>query len=371
MPNSKKCIRAITVISSVALAACGGGGRGYMASAIPSPATGNTSGNSSATGGGSSTATITDIVNPSGYDSGFTGSAPMIAPASFGTSPAPAQIATADGATFPILFGHGFATWPYPSNTTFPIMFTGVQQQSNGLAAIATGQSGTVTVTVDGEGAIYHVLIPSLNVDVTTSCCDEYGLFGAFVGKYVDLGWWGRTSKGYIVAQEGNGSSFSSSEGQYLYGYETPASAMPTTGQANFSGWALVNVYAPVDGHILESAFGNGWIQGTASLSVDFSSSKITGAFTKMVIGTKTNPAVLLPWNDVSVNASIAAGTNKFSGITAVTSAPQNTFSLKASATGSIGGAFYGPAADELGAIWTLSDGTLSAVGGLAARRLP
>jgi hypothetical protein len=87
--------------------------------------------------------------------------------------------------------------------------------------------------------------------------------------------------------------------------------------------------------------------------------------------GQRQTPAVLLPWNDVSVNASIAAGTNKFSGTTGVTSTPQNTFSLKGSAIGSINGAFYGPAAEELGAIWTLSDGTISAIGGLAARRLP
>ncbi len=71
---------------------------------------------------------------------------------------------------------------------------------------------------------------------------------------------------------------------------------------------------------------------------------------------------------DVSVAASIAAGTNKFNGSTAVTSAPPGPFSLNASASGSINGAFYGPAAQNLGAIWTLSDGTTSAIGGVVAR---
>jgi hypothetical protein len=310
-------------------------------------------------------------VNPSGYDTGFTGSAPVVAPASFGVSPAPAQIATPDGATFPILSGHGFATWPYPSNTTFPIMFAGVQQQSNGLAGIATNQSGTVTVTVEGEGATYHVVIPSLNVDVTTSCCDEYGLFGAFWMKYVDLGWWGRLSQESRVTKGGESVGHPGTEGLYLYGYETAVSALPTTGQADFSGWAFVNVYAPVDGHILASDLGNGAIQGQASFTVDFASGNMTGAFTKMRIATTTNPAVLLPWNDVSVNASIMAGTNKFSGATAVTSTTENTFSFKGPATGRINGAFYGPAAEQLGAIWTLSDGKLSAVGGVVAGRAP
>ena len=79
-----------------------------------------------------------------------------------------------------------------------------------------------------------------------------------------------------------------------------------------------------------------------------------------------------LPWNDISITAGIAAGTNKFTGTTAVTSAPSapaGNFILKDSATGSINGGFYGPAAQNIGAIWTLSDGTTSAVGGVAASR--
>jgi hypothetical protein len=75
------------------------------------------------------------------------------------------------------------------------------------------------------------------------------------------------------------------------------------------------------------------------------------------------------PWNDVSVNASIAAGTNKFTGTTAVTSVPEGMFSLNSSATGSINGAFYGPAAENLGAVWTLSDGKNSAIGAVSGNR--
>jgi len=73
------------------------------------------------------------------------------------------------------------------------------------------------------------------------------------------------------------------------------------------------------------------------------------------------------PWNDVSVGAAIAAGTNRFGGTTAVTSSPANSFSLKPSAAGSVNGAFFGPAAQQLGAVWTLSDGTISALGSVTA----
>jgi hypothetical protein len=41
--------------------------------------------------------------------------------------------------------------------------------------------------------------------------------------------------------------------------------------------------------------------------------------------------------------------------------------SLSASATGHIDGAFYGPAAQNLGAVWSLSDGTGSALGSVVA----
>jgi len=80
-----------------------------------------------------------------------------------------------------------------------------------------------------------------------------------------------------------------------------------------------------------------------------------------------TGPQTFLPWNDVSLNASIAPGTNKFSGSTAATSAPGTAFSLAGSATGHIDGAFYGPIAQNLGAVWSLNDGRASALGTVVA----
>jgi hypothetical protein len=62
-------------------------------------------------------------------------------------------------------------------------------------------------------------------------------------------------------------------------------------------------------------------------------------------------------------------GTNRFRGATAVASTPSGLFTLSGTATGSITGAFYGPTAQNLGAIWTLSDGTTSAIGGVLAGR--
>ena len=72
-------------------------------------------------------------------------------------------------------------------------------------------------------------------------------------------------------------------------------------------------------------------------------------------------------WNDVSITANIAAGSNTFNGTTAAASAPGLPMSLSGSAVGKINGAFFGPAAQNLGAVWSLSDGTGSAIGTVVA----
>jgi hypothetical protein len=137
---------------------------------------------------------------------------------------------------------------------------------------------------------------------------------------------------------------------------------MPTTGQASFTGSAQGTVYTPTAGTIGETLS----LYGVATFSADFASGRIAGAFTKLEVFPNGGTETL--WNDVSVDAAIAAGSNRFSGSTAVTSTPSGLFTLSGSATGSISGAFYGPAAQNLGAIWTLSDGTTSAIGGVVAR---
>jgi hypothetical protein len=142
---------------------------------------------------------------------------------------------------------------------------------------------------------------------------------------------------------------------------------MPTTGTASFSGTADAMVFKTVGGNILGTL-----VDGRADVSVNFASGQVTGALTHMQqfdgLSYSTTSGYL-PWNDVSLSASIATGTNRFSGSTAVTSAPSSTFSLLGSATGHVDGAFYGPAAQNLGAVWSLSDGSASAIGTIAAKQ--
>src|SRR5207237_9131773 len=107
-----------------------------------------------------------------------------------------------------------------------------------------------------------------------------------------------------------------------LFGIDTPAAEMPVSGQATFSGSVRGIVGPPEKGADL---------YGSANFLADFASGKITGAFSKMTYYTGAGTSSFsgpIPWNDVSAQASIAAGTNRFSGSTAVTSAPSTPLSL-------------------------------------------
>ena len=315
--------------------------------------TGSTGGSSSGSSG--STATSSSVVCCA--DSGITGSVEAPAPASFGASPLPAQIATSGGPTFDSKSG----SYP-PGNVC---RFSPIEQFAvhvERLSAVSTNQSATVTVIgTSGIGSTLQLIVPSINLDTTWS--QDGNLPGTIEGatyglSYVVLGEWKQSRPRHSYGAQCDG---------VRVRIRNSAGAMPTTGQADFSGHAQGSIYAPVasvGGHIVRAD-----LNGNAAFSADFASGKITGAFTHMQYPNPLGglPLTALPWNDVSVNASIAAGTNRFSGSTAVTSAPQNTFSLLGSATGHIDGAFYGPAAQNLGAIWSLTDGTTSAIGGVAA----
>ena len=243
----------------------------------------------------------------------------------------------------------------YNGNTakdvSFPALASILQVSPSGLSAADSTQSVSVlgyTQPSNGGQFSYRLVIPALNID--TMIQRDWLDFDNVSEPYVYLD----------AEQASNGIAY------YGYGFETPLIAMPTAGTAVFSGYSEGYVYSSTGGK------NNGaYVQGNALLSVNFSSGAITGSFTNMKANLSSLDFTNLssPWNDVSLSASIAAGTNKFSGSTAVTSTPQAPMTLTEKAAGHIDGGFYGPAAQNVGAIWSLSDGTTSVIGGVAARR--
>jgi len=319
--------RLTALLLTVAAAACSGGGGGAMSPAVPAPAN-----------------SPPPPPAPDFIDTGTAGSVGAPASASFGS--APAQLATPGGATFDNPNG------PYATNATFPLILTGLQKTSTGLSALSGDQGATATVTTTNAQianntitTTVQITIPSLGVNQTVTSTmglespyDDDPIFSGL--SYVILGRWSQRGT-YDVP--------------FVFGYETPQTAMPTSGTAVFSGGATAIIYKPVSGEI-QSAYAHGGV----SISANFGSGSVSGSFTNMLVNSEH-------WNDVTVTGNIATGTNKFSGTTAAASSPGGPMSLSASATGHIDGAFYGPAAQNLGAVWSLSDGTGSAIGSVLA----
>ena len=295
------------------------------------------------------TAPVAPVAPPPDFnDTGIAGTVAAPAAATFGT--ASAQLATAGGPTFDGSSG----SFPSP-NVTFPLLTTALQKTSSGLSPAPGDPAATLTInTTSSNFSRVQLTVPSVGINQSI-------FFGANLGtpdpgddyiyglSYVATAGWSQTSV----------STNPPSAGVFVFGYETPQAAMPTSGTAVFSGQGLVSasVYKTV-GTDIQAAIP---IVGNASISANFGSGAVAGGFTKMQTLNGT------AWNDVTLNANIATGTNRFSGTTAAASAPGGTMSLSGSATGSINGAFYGPVAQQLGAVWSLSDGTGSAIGTIVA----
>ena len=315
--------------------ACSSGGGGGMSQ-------------SAATGTSASTAPISPAPPPDFSDTGIAGTVAAPAAATFGS--APPQLATSGGPSFDGSSGS------YPSNITFPLITTGLQKTATGLSPTSGDSAATLTVINDtSNSSNVQVKIPSLGINETISMIPSLGapysdqpLYGL---SYAATGFW-------VVKPTANPANATNpyaltSAGFYVFGFETPQAAMPTSGTAVFSGLGLATAFLyKTVGTEIET----GVVGGNASISANFGSGAINGML--QFAGR---------WNDVSLAGNIATGSNRFNGTTAAASAPGTPLSLSGSAIGSINGAFYGPAAQNLGAVWSLSDGTGSAIGTVVA----
>ncbi len=247
------------------------------------------------------------------------------------SAPARATVGAGPGTVFATQGGPNFNTGPAPG-TAFPLLQsamtwngTRVEADSsrNAAGATATVEGGQIMVTHDDSPTIGHANLDWARVgswDVPTDWFVEPGAAGAFV-----------------------------------IGYETPASAVPASGTAQYAGLAEGTAFYP-DG----SATAVDLTGGTALFTADFGARTVAGNVT----GLSANG---VRWNDFGFSSTIS--TNSFSGTTSVTTAPGGIASLAANATGTIEGRFFGPSAQEAGAVWTLFDGTRAAIGTLSGER--
>ena len=313
------------------------------------------------------------------------GGPPLPLPAAgYGPTPAASQVATTVGPSFTGAAG----SFPIAA-TSFPVLAASLvangKISSENLDVVTGGLTGTswvpepsptsviatvVSVAADGTMQI-QLSVPSLNL--VTPLLAYHPISASFNLDYTFFGEW-------TFSNQPNSDPIRFVKG--VFGYETPAAAMPVSGTAAYTsaagssvGGYLVGEIFAANGDAIASLYG-----GNASLSVNFATGQISGALTNFIAhqeygGDGYNP----PWYDISIAASISGGTNKFSGATTrgSTSVPLSgtgaigpvSTALSASAQGSINGAFYGPAAQNLGAVWTIGDSNVFAIGSFGAAR--
>lgn len=256
---------------------------------------------------------------------------------------APARAVVGSGAV-PVLANSAtpnFTTGPAPG-TVFPLLQTvlTLDDDSIGPDTAVNAAGGTATVS-SGQLAI------------------QVADGGYFTPDFhSNLDW---TSAGYW-SEGGAWDCLPCGRGVFVTGYETPAGAMPATGSATYTGVARGSVFYPsvpgsgvTPGGSEEVALGG----GTASFTANFGTRSLAGNVTGLT-------ANGVPWNSFSFNSTITG--NAFSGNTSVTSSPTGVASLAGNATGTLEGRFFGPSAQEAGAVWTLFDGTRAAIGTLTGK---
>ncbi|HVW72860.1 MAG TPA: transferrin-binding protein-like solute binding protein [Rhizomicrobium sp.] len=268
--------------------------------------------------------------------------------------------------------GSNFTTNPPPVGTSFPLGSGALSVTGTSVAdANVTQATATYRGTVTNGGTTYPVFdlsIPYLSLnasnvrgDGTPTTTSNGGQVSASVATmtYTMFGAWN-------YAPSGGGTSYL---GQLVAGYDTPASGVPTSGSATYTGTAaagtgVVGVYAVPSG---TSAIQTGTLTGDASVNTNFTSNSFTGSFTNMqakAMGSST----ATPWNNVSLSGNLMRQSSGavLSGTTATTGAPAGAGSagFSSAATGTAIGQFNGPSATEIGGIWTLAE---TAGGGKAA----
>ena len=287
---------------------------------------------------------------------------------------APAMAIAPNSALFPIAKA-GEATIQAHSSTLFPLLESVVSVAPGSVAAGTSTMSEGASMTYSSPGSTYQLdigdsgpggihaqLSPSPSGSGTVFQADLGGGGTAFLDivnpATSNLSW---TSYGFWDVH----AAATYTNTAFATGYVTPDSAVPTSGTAIFRGSVIGEAFHPDASGIDGVDFYQ--LSGDATLRADFSTASITGDLTNMI--TRGFEGDTAPWNSVSLTGSIAGA--RFSGLSTVTTVPGNSGSLSGAATGTFSGMLYGPTAGELGAVWTLYDGTSSAVGSMGATTNP
>ncbi|HWC62847.1 MAG TPA: transferrin-binding protein-like solute binding protein [Rhizomicrobium sp.] len=230
--------------------------------------------------------------------------------------------------------------------------------------------SGGATLTYNGlsgsfgsQRRSYELKIPALDIDAVVMqpqgndrpLSNGYGIFlTPFFLNYMLAGSWN------LSPSDGHATLI---YGDFVTGFQTPVSAVPSSGQGIYST-SLTNsagavIVPQVSGTILFSPYGSvvvGSVSGNATITVNFPDGSVSGMMTNMFASNLSGVPGTGAWNDVRLTGTLSGAA--LSGTTAAASPPAVAMAFDMNSTGTFDGALFGPTGQELGLVWTLHDPT-------------
>jgi hypothetical protein len=291
------------------------------------------------------------------------GSAPVVQTAAAPTNLPPSQYRVANTATLginaPVLATGNTTLGTMPVNTVLPLRQSIVLYTNSGVLPDSTAELGGATLTYKGTqtvngvtGPVFDLNVPRMGVTQTLlpdgtggPCCGFNDVNGKVnLLNYAMTGTWNAVNDGTTCAV---------CTSMFVTGFQTPSANVPASGQATY----LANgANGSVSGVVFSGQTGT--ISGSSStFAVNFNNGQVTGTLS----GLKATPVSAAgvagtpqDWNQINITGSLSGAV--LSGTTSTPSQPAGSLGFAANSTGTIGGALFGPNAEELGAVWSLQD---------------
>jgi hypothetical protein len=266
-----------------------------------------------------------------------------------------------------------FQTQP-TATTSFPVLQTTLSIIGGGLvpdAAVMNSGSVFDFAYCSGCRETFALTVPALQI--AQASLNTFGdtPFTAALGRnhtlFVEESTWGvndvvSTKFGFWEIAPSY-LAFPTTHSAYVYGYQTPAASLPTSGTRTYAGRVIGRVFYPT---VAGASAAAQFVFGDASVTVNFGTGSVTGQFTNMRVVDGFSTSNL--WNGVHLTGTLGANSAQIAGTSAVASAAAVAGGLGGSATGTLAARFFGPGGVELGLVWTLADGGSAALGSSGMR---
>jgi hypothetical protein len=294
----------------------------------------------------------------------------------------PNEFRAADTATLgtnaPLLATGNTTLGTMPVNTVLPLRQSIVLYTNGAVLPDSGVELGGATLTYKGTqtvngvtGPVFELNVPKMFVTQTLlpdgtggPCCDFNDVNGKVTFlNYTMTGTWNAVNDGTTCAI---------CTSMFVTGFQTPSANMPASGQATYLGNGA-NGSVSGNFYLLNGPIQTGTISGSSSnFAINFGNGQVTGTLS----GLKATPVSATgvmgapqDWNQIDIAGSLSGAV--LSGTTTTPSQPAGSLGFGANSTGAIGGALFGPNAEELGAVWSLQDqaGVKTAFGVVSATK--